>query len=411
MTQPMPRFLLVIPFGSAYPGAGSGQRSRLYFDALLGLGSVDVAYLTHEDTLPFVDAYREASAIHLLRTSRTRPRAASGLMRATQKALRLVAPDWTFRRDPAVQAQMAQLLDRQQYSAVVYRLSQPFTVGAPDTCGPPVLVDLDDREDMKYQTAVAAAAGQRFAESAPVRWLTGRFRRRLVRALGHADLVWYAKPADRLRLPGTAEEVIENAPAEAPDDDALTDAARGQGLFFIGNGAYGPNVAGIRWVLSEVWPLVLPKAPEARLRIAGLGDWSDCRRDFGHLSGVEFLGSIDDLHAAYGEARAAIAPIFAGAGSQIKVIEACAHARPVVATPLAASGFGEGLREHGAIAETPEAFAAACLHYISDAEAATRDGNALRDLQQRHFSWSAACERIREQVQTVIKSSDNQRQF
>jgi polysaccharide biosynthesis protein PslH len=50
-------------------------------------------------------------------------------------------------------------------------------------------------------------------------------------------------------------------------------------------------------------------------------------------------GRVADLRSLYAASHVVLAPLRAGGGTRIKVLEAMAHARPVVATPLGADGL------------------------------------------------------------------------
>ncbi len=109
-------------------------------------------------------------------------------------------------------------------------------------------------------------------------------------------------------------------------------------VVFPANFEYHPNIDAVRFLVSSIWPEVRRSCPDLRLRLVGRGD-----KFIRHLlpSGldIETTGPIDDALAAIAAGRMVIAPLRSGSGTRIKILEAWAAARPVIATSLAAEGL------------------------------------------------------------------------
>src|SRR5690606_1651833 len=78
----------------------------------------------------------------------------------------------------------------------------------------------------------------------------------------------------------------------------------------------------------------------------------------------------------YRRAHAVIAPIRAGGGTRIKVLEAFAHGRPLIATPLAVEGLAVEPGTHALVGETPDDLAEHAVRLMADA--AMGEGLAAR---------------------------------
>lgn len=146
---------------------------------------------------------------------------------------------------------------------------------------------------------------------------------------------------------------------------------------FIGSLDFRPNQEAAAWIIDELWPRVMERAPMARLSIAGSAppEWL-LRRARG--SGIETLGYVDDADGFMRRMSVMIAPLLAGGGMRIKVLEAMALARPIVATTLGAGGIEA---EHGRdiiIADDAPSFADALVHLLREPAAAARIGSAAR---------------------------------
>lgn len=141
-------------------------------------------------------------------------------------------------------------------------------------------------------------------------------------------------------------------------------------LLFVGRLAEidSPNVDAVEWFIEHVMPLLDRQlgndycvdlvglcADELRQRYAGHGR-------------LRFHGRVEDLTPHYANARLFIAPTRFAAGIPIKVYEAAARGVPVVATPLLGRQLGWVDGESIMLADSPQAFAQACVTLYHDAQ-------------------------------------------
>jgi glycosyltransferase involved in cell wall biosynthesis len=199
-------------------------------------------------------------------------------------------------------------------------------------------------------------------------------------------------PRDRAALAGLAGvHVVPNGvdldafpPGRGPREDGL--------VVFPGNLGYFPNVHGAAWLVREVWPRVRGAAPAARLRLVGARPARRLRRLLRAADGVAVAGPVDDLGAHLRAAGVAVAPIFAGSGQPLKVLEAMASGTPVVATPGAVAGLEDGDREHLLVAGDAGAFAAAIVRLLADPGGARRLAAVALDRVRARHTWARSAE-------------------
>jgi glycosyltransferase involved in cell wall biosynthesis len=139
---------------------------------------------------------------------------------------------------------------------------------------------------------------------------------------------------------------------------------------FFANTTYGPNREAADRLRRSVWPLVVAHRPTARLRICGRGTDDE----------------VDDVEPVFRGASLLLAPVGAGGGTQLKVIEALAHGRVVVATEYSARSAPASARD-------------ACVATVDAADMAATIVRLLDDVDERHRreaaahvpTWSEAC--------------------
>ncbi len=143
-------------------------------------------------------------------------------------------------------------------------------------------------------------------------------------------------------------------------------------FLYVGTMSYFPNLDGVIWFCLEVLP-VMRELSAARFRILLVGTGAPPEiRALAHVPGVEFVGEVDAIDPWYERADAVVVPVRAGGGTRIKLLEALAHRRPVVATSLAAEGLDLIDGEHVLLANRPLPFARHCLRLVEDERFAER---------------------------------------
>ncbi len=161
-------------------------------------------------------------------------------------------------------------------------------------------------------------------------------------------------------------------------------------LVFSGNFEYHPNIDAVEFLASEIWPRIRKLRPELRLRLVGRGD-----RFIRHLlpkgssaeTGIDLTGPIENSLTEIGQAQIVLAPLRVGSGTRIKILEAWAAARCVVATPVAAEGLSAVNGLNIALESDPAPFAARVADLAADEPSRRRLGEAGRRTFTHNYTW------------------------
>jgi glycosyltransferase involved in cell wall biosynthesis len=164
-------------------------------------------------------------------------------------------------------------------------------------------------------------------------------------------------------------------------------------LVFAGNFEYHPNIDSVRFLFEEIWPEIRKTHPSVRLRLVGRGD-----RFIRHLvpsghvdeTGLEITGPVADARTEIAQAQIVVAPLRAGSGTRIKILEAWAAARCVVATPIAAEGLDARDGDNIALESDPKSFAAKVCALLDDPASRQRLGACGRRTFEDQYSWETA---------------------
>jgi polysaccharide biosynthesis protein PslH len=142
--------------------------------------------------------------------------------------------------------------------------------------------------------------------------------------------------------------------------------ARGStNIVFTGTMNYWPNIDAVKWFAETALPRVREKYRSANFYIVGAKPHQTVRR-LDRNPGVVVTGRVPDVRPFLAHADVVVAPLRIARGTQNKILEAMAMARPVVATP---EGF-EGLRAIPGrdllIAKTPDAIAQSTIDILDN---------------------------------------------
>lgn len=175
-------------------------------------------------------------------------------------------------------------------------------------------------------------------------------------------------------------------------------------VVFSGNFEYHPNIDAVEFLVNSIWPEVRKKCPELRLRLVGRGD-AFIRHLLPSGFDIEVTGAVDDALARIAAARIVVAPLRAGSGTRIKILEAWAAARPVVATLLAAEGLEYVKDRDLLIANDGPSIAGAIAGLNADSGQRARIASGGRRLFGERYTWQAGWRALDAALITTLPSA------
>ncbi|QBQ98359.1 methyltransferase domain-containing protein [Paraburkholderia pallida] len=119
-----------------------------------------------------------------------------------------------------------------------------------------------------------------------------------------------------------------------------------RGVVFVGGFAHRPNIDAVKWLVSEIWPLVRQRLPDLELQVVGSNVTPDIAALDAPQSGVRIVGFVEDLSSILDRIRLSVAPLRFGAGVKGKVVSSLLHGVPCVLSKVASEGMGLVAGEH-----------------------------------------------------------------
>jgi glycosyltransferase involved in cell wall biosynthesis len=231
-----------------------------------------------------------------------------------------------------------------------------------------------------------------------------QMKRLELRAWRRADLVLQCSEVDanetKRHVPGARVEVIGNGVDGQYFQPIAATAANIEPLILYTAGfGYAPNTEAVRWFLQQVFPLVRQLMPQVRFLFAGAEAerFSEAlaAEGAGLLDGVEWISDPPDIRPAFGRGLVYVVPLLCGGGSRLKILEAMSMRVPVVSTSVGAEGvpYEDGM--HLLLADGAEAFAAAVVRLLQDAQLRQRLTEQAAEFVREAWDWSTLRTKLR----------------
>lgn len=156
---------------------------------------------------------------------------------------------------------------------------------------------------------------------------------------------------------------------------------------FLGSLEWLPNIQGLQWLLTEVWPEVHRLHPEASLHVAG--KQGPAFSLLPKTPGVVMHGQVPDAPEFLGAHHIFVVPLHSGGGMRMKIVEAMGAGLCVLSTKVGAEGIGYTDGRDIRIADGAAAWIAALSALLSRQEDSSRIAESGRRLAEARYSTDA----------------------
>lgn len=167
-------------------------------------------------------------------------------------------------------------------------------------------------------------------------------------------------------------------------------------LVFVGAMDWLPNVDAILFFVREVLPLIRRQRPGCTLTVAGRNPAPEIRALERRDPLIRITGTVEDIRPYLWGSAVSIVPLRIGGGTRLKIYESMAARVPVVSTSVGAEGLDVRSPDHFLLADTPAAFAEACLELLEAPERRAELASAAWSWIAERYSWSRIAVRFEE---------------
>lgn len=197
---------------------------------------------------------------------------------------------------------------------------------------------------------------------------------------------------DSIRLHEIVPDVNAVVIPNGVDCEFFTSAGaptRAESLAFVGTMNWYPNIDAMQFFLREVWPGLKQSVPALSFDIAGSNPPASIVQLARTLPGVSVHGYLPDIRPMMDSAAVFVCPIRDGGGTKLKILDAFAMRKCVVAHPVACEGINVTPGKDVIFASTAEEFIAAISGLLEDAPRRAAIGAAARSLVENQYSFRA----------------------
>lgn len=184
-------------------------------------------------------------------------------------------------------------------------------------------------------------------------------------------------------------------PAATPDPDRL---------LFTGKMEYGPNADAVEFFMAEVMPQVRRARSAAHLEVVGMSP-PPTLYELARGNPMTVHGEVPDVRPWLERCAVSVVPLRAGSGTRLKILEALAMERAVVATRIGAEGLDVVHGEHLLLADRPRDFAEAVIALMEDEGLRRRLGSQGRRLVEERYEWRIAAALLQQAYREAVRGN------
>jgi glycosyltransferase involved in cell wall biosynthesis len=258
---------------------------------------------------------------------------------------------------------------------------------------------------------------ERYAENASwwpersfAKWTAPRVARYEAKAAVGFDRCIVVSPADAVHLrkaaPAARIEVIPSG-VDTEYFRPLPDVAEEPwSVTLTGSFDWKPKQQSLRSLLTQVFPRIKAKVPEAKLNIVGKGVPAQLQQLAQRTPGVSIRGPVADVRPYIARSALMIQYLESGGGIALKVLEAMAMRKPVLSNTLGCEGIEVTHGHDVFLADGAEELAESAATLLKDR--ALRDGLAERGFRRiaGSYSWDAIADRFQNCYTNVVEGRE-----
>jgi glycosyltransferase involved in cell wall biosynthesis len=171
-------------------------------------------------------------------------------------------------------------------------------------------------------------------------------------------------------------------------------------IVYVGGYRHVPNADAALRLMRFIAPRIRQRLPSLRVEVVGADPTMEMQRAASPLDDV--TGEVPSVDPYLNDAAVVVLPIRLGGGMRVKLLEALAAGKAVVASPRAAAGLGLADGVEIAFAQTDDEFVAAILSLLEDASRRVALAQNARAWAVANLGWDAVVLRYEELYRSVL---------
>lgn len=205
----------------------------------------------------------------------------------------------------------------------------------------------------------------------------------------------------REMMPEAGVDVVpDGVDMEWFDPTLLHIPAESHRIVTTGDYGWAPTADGLMYFVRDIFPRLRAEIPDLTLSVVGRNPPESLKR---MGEGIEVLGRVEDVRTEILRGAVFVSPTRIGSGIRLKILEAMALRRPVVATAVGCEGIEAETEEHLLVADDPEAFAQAVKRLLSDEDLRRKiTTNAARLIEEK-YAWESLAQQMSDTYEDIVR--------
>jgi sugar transferase (PEP-CTERM/EpsH1 system associated) len=207
-----------------------------------------------------------------------------------------------------------------------------------------------------------------------------------------------------VRLTGAG--FVETVPNGVDTEYFVPDATNTQekSLVFVGRLDWYPNIKAVRFIAYEIWPRIKSAEPGISVDIIGANPPEDICRLAENTADFNVHGFVDDVRPYINRAAIYVCPINDGGGTKLKILDALAMQKAIIAHPIACEGIAVEEGRNVLFAETGDEYVAHIKRLLADKDERVLLGVNARKLIEERYDYQSVGRNLARLFEACVKS-------
>lgn len=175
-------------------------------------------------------------------------------------------------------------------------------------------------------------------------------------------------------------------------------------LIFVGTMNWYPNKDAMLFFIKDIWPLLQREVAGLKMYIVGKSPPKRIVLLSHNDSDLIVTGYVEDVRPFLAKATAYICPLRTGGGTKVKILDAMAAGKPIIATSIACEGIPVQHEQHVLFANEPEEFVHQIKRLLEDGQLRNTLIDNSFNLVRTKFSSEIVGNKINNLYSKLIKS-------
>lgn len=160
-------------------------------------------------------------------------------------------------------------------------------------------------------------------------------------------------------------------------------------LVFVGTMSWYPNIEAALFICREIMPRLRSLHSGIRLRIIGANPPEQVKKFGLEHDDIDVLGFVDEVRDYIEKATVYVCPIMDGGGTKLKILDALAMEKPIVAHKIASEGINITDGVDILLADQADEYAELIVRLIESPSERSRLGKAARKLALEQYDYTS----------------------